>query len=98
MILLRSSIVDKEEVLASLRKSFVGHIDLKLVKFVYRPATGVIFGSDEYGRMLNKKECLELFSKSLFNDLRGVFRFYHSEVIYKIGYCVLSLYICYVNE
>ena len=98
MILFRSGIVDKKEVLASLRKSFVGHIDLKLVEFVYFPATGVIFGSGEHGKMLNKKECLELFSKSCFNDLRDVFRLYQSEVIYKIGFCVLSLYICYVND
>lgn len=98
MILLRSGIVDKKEVLASLRKSFVGCIDLKLVKFVYRPATGVIFGSDEYGKMLNENECLELFSKSPFNDLRGVLGFYQSEVIYKMGYCELSLYVCYVND
>lgn len=98
MILLRSGFVDKEEVLASLRKSFVGNIDVKLVKFVYYPATGVIFGSEEYGKMLNKNECLELFSKSYFSHLRAVFRFYHSEVVYKVGYCVLSLYICYVDE
>lgn len=98
MILLRSGIVDKKEVLASLRKSFVGNIDLKLVKFVYYPATGVIFGSDEYGIMLDKKECLNLFISSGYYSLRDVFMSYQSEVIYKIDYCVLSLYICYVNE
>ena len=98
MILLRSGIVDKMEVLASLRKSFVGNIDLKLVKFVYYPANGVIFGSDEYGVMLNKNECLSLFLTADYNSLKDVLNTFQSEVIYKIGYCVLSLYICYVNE
>ena len=98
MILLRSGKKSKVDLYKELNKSCSIITDLLLIKFIYYPATNVISATDEHGIMLTKNDCLKIFVEAGFTSIRDVFNKYKSDIEYKMGYCVLNLYICYVNE
>lgn len=98
MILLRSGKKSKVDLFKELNKSYPIIIELLLTEFVYYPASNIILATDENGIMLTKKECLNIFKSSGFNSIRDVLTTFESEIYHKLGYCVIRLYICYVND
>ena len=98
MILLRSGKESKVNLFKELNKSHSIITNLLLTEFIYYPATNIILATDENGIMLTKKDCLNIFKSSGFSGIRHVLTKFESEVSHKTGYCVIRLYICYVNE
>lgn len=98
MILLRSGKKSKVDLFKELNKSYSIIGDLWLTEFVYYPASNIIIASVDNGIMLSKNDCLNIFKSSGFNSIRDVLTTFESEVSNKVGYCVIRLYICYVNE
>ena len=98
MILLRSGKKSKVDLFKELNKSYPIITDLLLTEFVYYPASNIILATDENGIMLTKKDCLDIFKSSGYISIRDVLTTFESEISYKIDYCVIRLYICYVDE
>ena len=98
MILLRSGKESKVDLFKELNKSYPIITELLLTEFVYYPASNIILATDENGIMLTKMDCLNIFKSSGFSSIRDVLTTFKSEISYKLDYCVIRLYICYVNE